>query len=164
MEGNGPTMGVPRPIGCVIAGENPYEVDEACARIIGITPAAAPTLAAARERGLVPEHPQTIGNLDPFVQPGFVLAPQHDVKFFGGIFGSFASSALQPRPALIPAACIGCEKCREVCPASAITMRRRRPIISRKDCIRCFCCQELCPKGALVSRKPLLARVWSVRE
>lgn len=159
MEGNGPSMGTPRAIGCVLAGANPYEVDEVCARIIGIGPEAAPTLSAARDRALFSPDFAIRGDVTPFLQSDFLLAPRHDVKFLSGVFGSALTSALQPRPTLVPAACVGCEKCREVCPAGAITMKNRRPVIHRKSCIRCFCCQELCPKGALLSRKPPLSRL-----
>ncbi|MBO7293100.1 MAG: 4Fe-4S dicluster domain-containing protein, partial [Clostridia bacterium] len=55
--------------------------------------------------------------------------------------------------------CIGCEKCKNVCPAKAITMKKRRPVIDRALCIRCFCCQEFCPVGAMKVRRPAVARL-----
>lgn len=36
MEGNGPTSGTPRPIGCILAGHSPHAVDLLCARLIGM--------------------------------------------------------------------------------------------------------------------------------
>ena len=39
MEGNGPTAGTPRPIGCLLASCNPYRLDMICAGIIGLPPA-----------------------------------------------------------------------------------------------------------------------------
>lgn len=162
MEGNGPTMGTPREIGCIVAGENPYEVDMACARIIGIAPDAAPTLAAARDRGLVSDKPEVVGTLSPYITPDFVRAPQHDVVFFGGTpLGSALATLLQSKPALKRHDCVGCGKCRAVCPAAAIEMRRGLPAIDRKKCIRCFCCQELCPKGAMVITRPMAAKLLS---
>ena len=162
MEGNGPSMGAPRKIGCLVAGENPYEVDEACAKIIGISPEEAPTLAAARDRGLSPDSPEIAGDIAPFILPDFVLAPRHDVLFFGGSFlGKAATALMQSKPALVRRDCVGCGKCRDVCPASAIEMRKGLPVIDRKKCIRCFCCQELCPKGAMVVHRPVGARILS---
>lgn len=162
MEGNGPTMGAPRKIGCVIAGASPYEVDMACAKIIRISTQDAPTLAAARDRGLAPAEIELVGDIARFALPDFVLAPRHDVVFFKGkLLGSAMSVFLQSKPALAKRDCIGCGKCREVCPASAIVMRRKLPVIDRKACIRCFCCQELCPKGAMVVHRPLAARLLS---
>jgi uncharacterized protein (DUF362 family)/Pyruvate/2-oxoacid:ferredoxin oxidoreductase delta subunit len=162
MEGNGPTMGTPRTIGCVIAGANPYEVDTACARIIGITPEAAPTLAAARDRGLAPAEVEVFGDIAPFILPDFALAPRHDVLFFKGkLLGPMVTAFMQSKPALLKRDCVGCGRCGEVCPASAIVLRRKIPVIDRKKCIRCFCCQELCPKGAMVARRPAVARLLS---
>lgn len=162
MEGNGPTMGTPRKIGCVIAGASPYEVDMACARIIGIDPEAAPTLAAARDRGLAPAEIEVSGDLSRYALSDFRLAPRHDVLFFGGsLLGTAATALMQSRPLLKKRACVGCGKCREVCPASAIVLRRGFPVIDRKKCIRCFCCQELCPKGAMVVHRPVGARMLS---
>ena len=37
MEGNGPTMGKPKHIGAILASTNPYKLDLACAKIIGLT-------------------------------------------------------------------------------------------------------------------------------
>ncbi|MGI6238745.1 MAG: DUF362 domain-containing protein [Christensenellales bacterium] len=160
MEGNGPTMGTPRNIGCVIAGKSPYAVDLVCARIIGITEAGAPTLAAARDRALAPEAFDVLGDIAPFLTPDFTLPPRHDVRFLPGTpLAPVLAALMQSRPALVARACIGCERCREVCPAGAITMRNKRPVIRRGACIRCFCCQELCPVGALVVKRPAFARL-----
>jgi len=160
MEGNGPTSGTPRHIGCVLAGESPYEVDMACAEIIGIPADAVPTLTAAKRRGLAPEKYASIGEIAPFIQKDVDLPPRHDVRFFSGsIIGSAMSRLLSAKPKLKPELCIGCEKCREVCPADAIVMHDKKPVIDRKKCIRCFCCQEFCPKAAMVCHRPVVARL-----
>ena len=46
-----------------------------------------------------------------------------------------------------------------ICPAKAITMKRKLPRIDRKKCIRCFCCQEFCPKGAMKVSRPTVAKL-----
>ena len=56
---------------------------------------------------------------------------------------------------------MGCGKCREICPAKAITLSRSKPVIDRSRCIRCFCCQEFCPKGAMEQHRPVIARLLS---
>ena len=160
MEGNGPTSGTPRHIGCIIAGESPYEVDMACAEIISIDPAAVRTLAAAAERGLAPEKYECVGDIAPFIQKDIVLPPRRDIRFMNGSsLGRVLSSLLSAKPALEKARCTGCEKCRKVCPADAIVMMDHKPVIDRKKCIRCFCCQEFCPQAAMISRRPLIARL-----
>ena len=49
---------------------------------------------------------------------------------------------LKSKPKVMEKECVGCEKCKEVCPAGAITMVNGKPKIDRKKCITCFCCQE----------------------
>jgi uncharacterized protein (DUF362 family) len=38
MEGDGPIMGSPRPVGCVVMGQDPVAVDATCARVMGLRP------------------------------------------------------------------------------------------------------------------------------
>jgi len=38
MEGDGPIMGTPRPVGCVVMGTDPVAVDATCARVMGLVP------------------------------------------------------------------------------------------------------------------------------
>ena len=56
MEGDGPIMGRPRPIGFVAMGTDMTAVDATCARIIGLDPSKVPYLAAAS---------QFLGHVDP---------------------------------------------------------------------------------------------------
>ncbi len=170
MEGNGPTAGTPRPVGCVLAGRNPHSLDLLLARLIGLPPAEIPTLAAALERNLCPGAAEELSILGPwqdFVQPGFETVAQRSGLQFqnvargraGALFSSFLQRSIAPRPQVEAAACIGCAKCAGICPAKAITMRRKLPQIDRSACIRCFCCQEFCPKGAMKVKRPPLARL-----
>lgn len=160
MEGNGPTMGKARSIGCLVAGQSAYEVDQVCAKIIGVPEDFVPTLGQAKLRGLAPEQPEIAGDLTRWQMTDFELPPQHDVRFFAHTpLAPLMALPLQAKPAVKKELCVGCAKCREVCPAHAIEMKDHRPVINRKTCIRCFCCQEFCPKAAMVSRRPLIARL-----
>jgi len=150
MEGNGPTMGTPRHIGCVIAGKSPYEVDLVCADIICVKGEDIPTISVAQKRGLSPEKPEVTGDPTAFTVPDFKPAVSRDIRFMNGsALGSIISALLRARPVVIDDKCIGCAECARVCPAKAIEMKNRRPVITRKICINCFCCQEFCPKGAM---------------
>ena len=171
MEGNGPTAGTPRPLGCLLAGENPHRVDLLCARLIGLDPADVPTLRAAQRRGLCPETVDALAIDGPwreFVAEGFrIITERSGLQFQnamgggkrGALFSKFLNRSIAARPGVEKALCVGCRKCEQVCPAKAITMKKRRPAIDRKACIRCFCCQEFCPKGAMKVRRPPLARL-----
>ena len=169
MEGNGPTQGTPRRIGALLAGESPHKLDLACAKLIGLTCADVPTLAAAHRRGLVPERAEELScsqPLDRFLVPDYGLIPLRGTQFeneYRGVLGKLVSrflrAALASRPQADKSACVGCGECARICPARAIEMKSRLPVIDRSACIRCFCCQEFCPKGAMRVRRAPLARL-----
>ena len=170
MEGNGPTAGTPKPIGCLIAGKSIHKIDLVCARILGLERSDVPTLQAALERGLIPETAEeleTYGDPDDFIVPDFRrIETKNGVLFqdsFPGplkkIATPFMKRFIASRPQVEKPSCIGCKKCAEICPAKAIVMKNRRPKIDRKTCIRCFCCQEFCPKGAMKVSRPPLAKL-----
>lgn len=164
MEGNGPSGGTPRFLGAVLASQSAHALDLCGASLMGLTMSDVPTLFAAHERGLLPA---TLGELtvhgdpDAFAVTDFKLVPKQDVTLWG-LKGKVSSGVLRRLFATRPVAdrtCIGCGKCRDVCPAHAITMRKKRPVIDKNACIRCFCCQEFCPKGAMKVRRALAARL-----
>ncbi len=170
MEGNGPTAGTPKPIGALLAAHNPHMLDLVCAKIIGLPASQVPTLEAAVERGLVPARVEEVniaGDLDRWIQKDFALVEnRNSLEFrnmFPGKLGQWTGGAIRRMlgsvPKLEKTQCIGCEKCRQICPAKAITMHDNRPRIDRSRCIRCFCCQEFCPKGAMRVHRPLIARL-----
>lgn len=168
MEGNGPTMGAPREIGVLAASASVYDLDTVCAKIIGLTTDKVPTCQVAIERGLgnLPEDIEIVGDgknikIDDYKN----IDRPNDIEFFTGLvgmnsklFNKIAKAALCTRPVL-KKGCVGCEKCKNICPADAITMKNKKPVIDRSKCIRCFCCQEFCPKGALAVHRPIVARI-----
>ena len=168
MEGNGPTAGTPREMGCILASHSPHNLDMIAAKIIGFLPKELPMLEAARRRDLVPEdisEVKVIGNPDAFVLSDFErVVERRSLEFTGDgknklkvFFGGIAAKILRTRPALEKGLCIGCGICANICPAKAIVItKRKKAKIDRKACIRCFCCQEFCPKSAMkVHRTPL---------
>ncbi len=170
MEGNGPTQGTPRPIGCVAASKSPHLLDLACAELIGLRRCDVPTLEAARERGLIPDSWEQLditGDLAAFRVPDFeklevlnsTLFKNENGGFFARLSGKVVQASVGQKPKLDAKDCVGCGECGRICPAKAITMTGGRPEIDRKKCIRCFCCQEFCPKGAMKVARPLVARL-----
>ena len=171
MEGNGPTAGSPKPLGCLLAGENPHRIDLLCAKLIGLDPGTVPTLRAAQNRGLCPERIEELeidGPWESFVAEGFeTITERNGLQFQnlmgggkrGALFSKFLTRTIAARPTVEKESCVGCRKCERVCPAKAIAMKHKRPVVDRKACIRCFCCQEFCPKGAMKVKRPPLARI-----
>ena len=164
MEGNGPTAGTPRPLGLVLASENPFALDQVCAGLMGLEPEQVPTQKAAIDRGLVPEF--TVSRPWEAYRTRFQVPPPRSIVFrsvlpgrAGEAVGAAIQRLLAARPMLTPTLCIGCGRCAGICPAKAITMQNRRPQIHRNRCIGCFCCQEFCPKGALEARRTPIARL-----
>lgn len=164
MEGNGPTAGTPKPMGLLLASEDPYALDRICAPLMGLPANRVLTNRAALERGLAEETPFP-EHLQPNVKD-FRLPPAKSTLFrsilpgkAGEYLGKAIQSILSPRPKLTAELCIGCGKCARICPPKAITMKNQRPKINRSKCITCFCCQEFCPKGALEAKRTLPARI-----
>lgn len=165
MEGNGPTAGTPREIGAILASPSPHKLDLVCAKIIGLDPDTIPTLGAARERGLIPnsvDELNVLGDVDALVISDYNnVAVRHSLLFDNKskLFGKVARSVLEAKPTVKAKECKGCEKCKQICPAQAITMKNGKPVIDRKKCIKCFCCQEFCPFGAMKVHRSLIAKI-----
>ena len=170
MEGNGPTQGTPRKIGCLIAGTSGHKLDAVAAGLIGLEPKDVPTLQAAMDRRLLPRDVSEIavsGDPARFRVADFKTVPAQSSVFFkvlgdgipGKIADWVAGRVLTPYPKLDAKACVGCGKCAQVCPAKAITLKQHKPHIDRKICIHCFCCQEFCPKGAMKAGRTVVMRL-----
>ena len=160
MEGNGPTQGTPRPMGCLLAARSGHALDLAAAGLMGLEAADVPTLRAAAERGLVAADPAALavyGDPAAFAAADFRTVPAQSTVAFhllgsgplGRLADRVAERVMTARPQLAADACVGCGKCAGICPAGAISMVRGKPRIDRRVCIRCFCCQEFCPVGAM---------------
>ena len=177
MEGNGPTAGVKRHIGAILASQKPYALDMVCASIINMGLNDCQTLKAAHERSLGPRNvseTKVVGDisLDMIRVADFQRATNHQsITFDGdGLVDKFKAvlikTVFNTKPILKKDECIGCKKCYETCPAKAITMIPCKkntipasiPSIDRSKCIKCFCCQEFCPKGAMKVHQNVLAR------
>ncbi len=160
MEGDGPAGGTPRKLGVVMGGADPYTVDLAVCRLMGLDAMRVPYLSAAHARGLCGE------KLDETLLQGDIkaAAPRPDFKLPASYAPiNFAARAprplrwvmpgveklVAPKPKVDRAKCIGCGKCAEICPQHTIQVKERKAHIEPKKCIRCFCCHEMCPVKAI---------------
>lgn len=172
MEGNGPTQGVPRKIGALLASADPYDLDLICGKIIGLDRNSVPLLEAAARRGLSKESAEeveVIGDVSSLLIPDFDnMKAMTNIEFapksfgiFNGFVGWVEKTCLVSKPAVKKSECVGCRQCEQICPAKAIVMKNRIPVIDRKKCIRCFCCQEFCPKGAMKVHRTVIAKLFN---
>lgn len=161
----GPTKGTPRHIGALLASTDPYKLDLACAKIIGLEKENVTTLEAAYKRGLIPsDYTKLTYNeiIENYFISDYKNIPIHSGILFDSkppLIKKMISKSLQSTPLVEKSKCISCKKCFETCPAKAITMKNNKPVIDRKKCISCFCCQEFCPAGAIKSKRPFIAKL-----
>lgn len=171
MEGNGPTMGVPRHVGLLMASKSCYALDLVCCKLMNLDINNVFTVKEAINRNLCVDSVEKVNmsmNIDEFVKEDFANIIHHNniqffddtnKNFFKRIIGKLAKAILMVRPKAKKKECIGCRKCADICPAKAITMKNKKPVIDKNKCIRCFCCQEFCPVGAMKTHRTLIGKI-----
>lgn len=167
MQGDGPSAGEPRRIGCVIASESPFHLDVVASYIAGIEPHEVPTTMRAVERGLCVgdlTDVEVVGDaIASFKMNDFKVPNIRSVKMLDRLpifLQGPMSYYLKSRPVFSAELCIGCGECARACPPKAIDMINKKPAVRLDACIRCFCCQELCPaKAVKVHRSWLLKQL-----
>lgn len=160
MEGPGPSSGTPKRLGAIVAGTNPYAVDEVVIELMGIDKDNVEQVNLARERSLTKPVNQIkiIGTDLETIKEHYV--PFKDavvrVNAFWKVLRSIIPNEwfmkMKPKP-YVQDNCIACGVCAEACPPSAIKIKDIAEI-NYKKCIKCYCCQELCPaKAILIGKK-----------
>ena len=173
MEGNGPNSGSPRPIGLLLASQNPLALDVVGGEIMGLPLERNPVLAEAEKRGLRPTRIEDVDLVGADIVdlriPGFrlpaTLAPGaglEDISWRHRLLFPLFRHGLTLRPRVVRSKCIACGACRDICPMQVITIRskdRKYARIDDRGCIRCYCCHETCPQDAIELHQSLLYRV-----
>lgn len=172
MEGNGPGLGDPRPVGLLLASGSPLALDVAAGVLTGLPPEKHPIVRAAAGRGLQPGKPgeveftgRPLAAIPDWKWPP-TLVSEHGFVGYGGA-GALLSRIFREgysiRPRVQAAKCTGCGLCREACPAGAIEIINGQSYIEDKMCIRCYCCHEACPEDAIELKRGMLNRLLNRR-
>ena len=166
MEGDGPSAGNPREIGCILAGADGIAVDVLATSMVGIEPESVPPLQVAIKRGLTTGEVKDIevlgvpleeAQVTDFKPLGAVTSGYHEIPAFLRDLGA-RQLVVTPR---VGSVCAGCGMCVKTCPMGAITMRGLRAKIDLRKCIRCYCCHEMCPHRAIILKRPFLGSLIS---
>jgi Pyruvate/2-oxoacid:ferredoxin oxidoreductase delta subunit len=166
MEGDGPgSSGTLRPMNLVIASPDALALDNALAKIMGVSLDLIPTLKEARRRGLVPADAEGIDcvgeSVEAFAAKDFVL-PKTSILLRLPRWSLFAVKILlRMKPDIARERCLSCGACLCICPVQAMSQKNGRMSIDHKKCILCFCCQEVCPHKAIVIKKNIFLRILS---
>jgi uncharacterized protein (DUF362 family)/NAD-dependent dihydropyrimidine dehydrogenase PreA subunit len=173
MEGNGPGNGDPRQVGLLLGSENPLALDLVMAEMMGLPKNENPYLVEAEKQGRSPitmDEINLVGiDSEEMRIPDFKLpdTTRSDTRLRSA---SWLQDALFPifrnsmtlQPLVIPADCIACEDCVNICPMDVIEIvdgDHPHALIDDDGCIRCYCCHETCPEDAIELHKNLLYRV-----
>ncbi|MBE6712243.1 MAG: DUF362 domain-containing protein [Ruminococcaceae bacterium] len=155
MEKDGPTGGAPKWAYGLLGGVNPYAIDEAMCRFMGIDSKLSPIQECAKKHGLFDgEYNLTGDSMEDHLPTPFILPDSQKpnlLRDFLGMYNGKLSRFLAPKPKIKKSLCIGCGECARLCPKKTITVKNGKAKIHHKNCIRCWCCQEMCPKKAVLT-------------
>lgn len=160
MEGDGPSAGIPKHIGVILASEDAFACDYAALKLIGVDYRKVPVMKEAEERKLFDKDQVNILGVDiESVKPdSFDVPALKHVKSRLGL-GPFMQKLLRPQPLILRDKCVNCGKCVEVCPPkAALRGADKKVFIDYNRCISCFCCHEFCPEKAIKIKKNALRR------
>ena len=167
MEGDGPSAGIPKYLGAILASQDAFACDYAALQLIGLDYKSVPVLKMAEERGLFQsDQVEFVGadletiKPDEFDVPALKhIRPLERYKILG-----FLKSKVRPRPEILQTKCVACGKCMEVCPPKAITRGEDKKLsINYNKCISCLCCHEFCPEKAVKIRKNIIRKIFEYR-
>lgn len=157
MEGNGPSAGKPKNIGCILASENPFALDLLASHIIGAGNDVM-MIENGKKRGYMPKDIsglEILGeNPESCLVKDFVLPDTHKRNILNHL-----PAFLEPRPVVVKSKCIGCGECARSCPQKIITIKNHKAHIDKSKCIKCYCCQELCKPAAIKIHRNILYRI-----
>jgi ferredoxin len=173
MEGEGPGMGDPRPVGLLLAAREPLALDVIAGEIMGLSRDNNPVLLAAEEMGQLPNRLDEVRLIGADIDELRIPDYKFPATVFGGTgFGdlNWWQRAMEPlfkdgmsvKPKVIRKSCTACGACKEACPMDCIKLiPKEYAEINDKHCIRCYCCHEMCAFESIELKRSLLHRLMN---
>lgn len=166
MEGEGPSSGIPRRLGLVMAGRDAVAVDAVASRIVGIGPLQVFTTSVAASRSLGVGDLQRIEILGERIQnvelrdfrPSLVAAGVLRRRLPSSLY-AYISGQLILTPEVITEKCQACLECVEICPVKTIRKVKGKAWIDKSKCIHCLCCHEVCIHRSIRLRQRPVGRI-----
>ncbi len=163
MEGNGPSAGVPVPMGFLAASADGVALDTVLCRTLGLDVRTVLHLQEAHRAGLGEVDPARIvveGDGQAALAPRPYRLPDTVPTH---LIPRWAVRLVKPliwhRPDFT-ARCVFCGQCVKACPVGALRIERgQRPVLTPSVCIACCCCHEICPARAIEMRASPLVRL-----
>lgn len=158
MEGNGPSGGEPRKIGCLMASADLTALDAIACRMVGIDPEANPLLSAAARRGfgnIAAEMIGTVGADPAELAIGDFKIIKESVSILRilplpGTVIEWLRRHWKAHPEIDPGKCVKCMNCRNGCPIKPPAIDPDKAWkVNKSACIKCYCCHEFCPVKAI---------------
>ncbi|MBW6516181.1 MAG: DUF362 domain-containing protein [Candidatus Cloacimonetes bacterium] len=165
MEGEGPSAGIPRNFGVMLASRSASALDFTAAKMMSFRSERIPTVRMSMEAdNLSPEDIVLDEKWQEFQFPKVRLGrvslyssfmkkvPESIQKLFNRLYNYYPAFNKN---------CRLCRICVDSCPVKAITLEKEdlTPEIDYQTCIKCMCCHEFCPHNAVYIKKTLLAKI-----
>jgi len=159
MEGYGPSSGNPKEVGVILASEDGFALDAAAHDILKIDKTQSYIMKNAVKRGINIDYEIIGEKMSNVIIDDFII-PYQNKRKGNKIINKIINNS-KSKPIVVKDKCIGCQICKNNCPANCIEMVDNKPVFDYSKCIRCFCCQELCPEAAIKIKKTLLVSILS---
>jgi uncharacterized protein (DUF362 family)/Pyruvate/2-oxoacid:ferredoxin oxidoreductase delta subunit len=170
MEGEGPSNGIPRNIGLIMASTSCTALDYVATMLANFHPLTVPTVKVAHERGIGPSDPHDVTifgeALEPLIIKDFKKPTTASDWWLqeGKLATKSGRLWMSTKPRVNASICKQCGECAKVCPPKAMHFTKGSvPYVDYGRCIRCYCCTELCPQGAVSVSTPIFRRIIQER-
>lgn len=158
MEGDGPSAGIPRKVGVLLASSSPYAIDTVACKLINLDYNKVPTIRGSIKRNYIKKDLSDIeivgDDINQLIIKDFKIpSTSKDFRLLSSTLPKFLhepiTKFITPKPVIRDKDCIKCGKCIEACPAKVMKLKDKIVVINLEKCIRCYCCHELCPKKSI---------------